>query len=180
MAKTVLVPTDIVAKNIDAYNRTVINDADIDNGAVFQMGALSTDADKKEVFEIATPETGAGLKNLWMAYSPEVVLTVSGDFQAKGIDADPRNFTNVKGIPFDAYKIQVGDLVTMTAEGFSAPYNHEAYAVAQNGSNKLAFAGAAIEGVTYKVLGETQIVIASGNVGSNAVKAYLLECVAIA
>ena len=176
---TVLVPTDLVAKNIDALNRTAINAAaNVDNGSIFKLGALSTEQGKSEVFTITTPADD--LTGLWMAYSPEVVLTVSGDFQAKGIDQDPRHFTNVAGIPFDAYKIQVGDLITITAEGLSAAYNDEGYLVAQAASMKFKPNATAIAGVSYKVLKKTNITIANGGIGADSVPAYLCECVAIA
>ena len=181
MEYTVMVPSDIAAKNVDAWNRSVVNtEADIENGAVFACGALSTDKKQNDVFTMVTPTTGAGLKNLWMAYSPEVVVTQSGDFQVKGIDADPRHFVNVKGVPFDAYKIQVGDQITLTEAGISGTKGANTYVVAANGATKLAFASEAIEGVTYKILKETNIIIANGKISGNAVKAYLLECVAIA
>ena len=181
MEYTVMIPSDLAAKNVDAWNRSVISvDEDIENGAVFACGELSTDKKQNDVFKIVKPATGDGLKNLWMAYSPEVVVTQSGDFQVKGIDADPRHFVNIKGVPFDAYKIQVGDQVTLTAAGISGEKSTGNYVVATNGSTKLAFASVPVEGVTYKVLKETSIIIANGNISGNAVKAYLLECVAIA
>lgn len=180
MAKTVLVPTDIAAKNIDSLNRSVIHTADVENGAIFQLNGISTNAGEGEVFNYLAPAAGDGLKDLWMAYSPEVVLTVSGNFKAKGIDSDPRDFTNVAGIPFDAYKIQKGDLIQITADGISGTKGDNLYAVATAGSDKLVWAAAAVAGVSYKLVKEMPIIIGNGNIGGNAVTAYILECVAIA
>lgn len=176
---TVMIPTDIAAKNIDSLNRSVVAAVDVDNGAVFQLNGISAAEGQGEVFNYLAPAEGA-ISDLWMAYSPEVVLTVSGDFQAKGIDSDPRNFTNVAGIPFDAFKLQVGDLVKLTADGFANAYTEgNEYAVAVAGSNKLTFAAAAVSGVSFKLLKREPVIIGSGVIGSNAVDGYILECVSI-
>ena len=177
---TVLIPTDIAAKNIDSFNRSVVANEDVDNGAVFQLNGISADEKQGEVFNYAAPAADAGLKDLWMAYSPEVVVTVSGDFKAKGIDSDPRNFTNIAGVPFDAFKVQVGDLVKLTAEGFANSYDDATpYAIAVAGSNKLTWAAAGIAGLSFKLIKREPVIIGAGNIGSNAVDGYILECVSI-
>ena len=179
MNKTVLIPTDIAAKNIDSLNRSVVADVNVDNGAVFYLDGVSTEAGQGEVFKYAEPNAD-NLGNLWMAYSPEVVVTVDGDFQAKGIDANPAHFTNLAGVPFDAFKLQVGDLVQMTKEGFTNDYSVSTpYAVATAGSNKLTWSANAIEGVTFKFVKAQPIIIGAGVIGNNANDAYIIECVGI-
>ena len=112
--------------------------------------------------------------------SPEVVVTVSGDFKAKGIDSDPRNFTNIKDVPFDAFKVQIGDLVKLTAEGFANAYDEATpYAVATAGSNKLTWAASPVAGLSFKVVKEEPVIVGQGIIDSNAVEAYILECVSI-
>ena len=177
--KAVLVPTDIAAKNIDSFNRSVVAEIEVENGAIFQLNGLSEENGKGEVFKYAAPAEGA-ISDLWMAYAPEVVVTESGDFKAKGIDSDPRNFANLAGVPFDAYKPQVGDLIQLTAQGFANDFDEaKPYAVAVAGSNKLNWAAAAVEGLSYKLVKKQPVIIASGSIGSNAVTAYILECVSI-
>lgn len=176
----VLVPTSIAAKNVDSLNRSVVAAVDVNNGAIFQLNGISAEQGQGEVFNYAAPAEGA-LSNLWMAYSPEVVVTVSGDFKAKGIDADPRHFTNIAGVPFDAYKIQVGDLIQLSKDGFENEYSVSTpFAVAVAGSNKLTWAAAAIEGVSYKLVKAEPIYVGAGVIGGNAEEAYILECVSIA
>ena len=62
-------------------------------------------------FEI-TKSTGA----LWMACSPEVNKTIVG---ATYGGVDPRNFINKTGLPFDAIMLNVGDVIQVSADGFS-------------------------------------------------------------
>jgi hypothetical protein len=79
-----------------------------------------------------------------MAYSPEVVTVVSGTLKYKGLNNDPRNFTNLSGDILDAFKPQVGDIVTMTADGFgTTALGSNTYAVAKDGQYKLDWASAA-------------------------------------
>ena len=62
-------------------------------------------------FEI-TVSTGA----LWMVASPEVNKTVVGSIY-QGVD--PRNFINLKNMPFDVIQLQVGDVIQISKDGFS-------------------------------------------------------------
>ena len=177
MAKSILIPSLIAAKNIDTLNRSFVSETDLDNGNVFGKGELSTNAGESQVYQTVAPATGS-LTGLWMAYSPEdVVLTDGLGNQFKVGTLDPRAFTNIAGTVFSGFKPQVGDLVLVSADGISGEAN--SYAVAANGTSKLAFAGAAIDGLSFKVVETTYISLASANnIGSQRVVAYLLECVA--
>ena len=62
-------------------------------------------------FEI-TKSTGA----LWMACSPEINKTIVG---ATYGGVDPRNFINKTGLPFDVVMLNVGDIIQVSADGFS-------------------------------------------------------------
>jgi len=102
-------------------------------------GSVGTQRATAYQFEVVNNDTG-----MWMAYSPEIVtvVTASGKIY-KGIDPDPRDFTNVSGEVFDAFKPQVGDLITMTADGITGSKTTGDYAVATNGQYALAWASAA-------------------------------------
>lgn len=175
MAKSILVPTLTTAKNVDALNRSFIGTVDLDNGNVFEKGELSTNVNESQVYEAVAPET---LTGLWMAFSPEdVVLTDGLGNQYKVGTLDPRAFTNTAGVVFSGFKPQVGDLVLISADGIDG--DAADYAVAAAGENKLSFADAAVEGLSFKVVETTYISVASANaIGSQRVTAYLLECVA--
>lgn len=90
-------------------------------------------------FEVVQNTTG-----FWMAYSPEVVVTVSGSNKFKGIDPDVRNFTNLNGDVFSAFKPQIGDILTLTADGIgTTAIGTNTFAVAKNGQYKLDWAATA-------------------------------------
>lgn len=180
MANTVLLQTQVAAMNVDSYNIDAIcTTADIMNGSVFQRGALSTVSGQGELFTVVQPAAGNGLKNLWMAYSPEIVeiKTANGNIY-KGLSQDPRDFTNLQNRPFNAYKPQVGDLITITTDGITGGLSAltvNQYAVATANSYQLSPAAAAIAGLSYQVLSKTETVV----IGGERVAAALLKCIAI-
>ena len=177
MSKSILVPNLTMAKNVDIYNASFkYTTADLDNGNVFQRGILSTVAGESQVYIPVAPATGS-LTGLWMAFSPEdtIITDANGNQYKIGIN-NPGAFTNVAGTIFSGFKPQVGDIVTMTAAGISGTAND--YAVAANGAVKLAFAAAAISGLSFKVIETTYLSVPAGTVGTQRVTAYKLECVA--
>lgn len=177
MAHNILIPEAIQATNIDALNRSVVGSADIDNGNAFILASKSTTAGEGEVFVATQPATGS-LSGLWLAYEPEVVVTVSGNSKYKGIDPDIRNFTNVTGTVFSAFKPKVGDILLYTADGITGTKGSNTYAVAANGQYALAWASAAISGLSLKLLATKYITIGTGAIGSTRVTAYEFEVVA--
>ena len=175
----ILIPTLTAAKNVDIYNRSFVSTVDLNNGNVFGKGDLSTEANESQVYQTAQPATGS-LSGLRMAYSPEdTVLTDGLGNQYKVGTLDPRAFTNVAGTVFSGFQPQVGDIITISADGISGEISTNEYVVATNGSYKLAFASAAIDGLSFKIIETTYISVASANaIGSQRVVAYKLECVA--
>lgn len=177
--KSVLIPELVAARNVDIYNRSFISATDLDNGNVFAKGELSTNEGESQVFQTSTPATGS-LSGLWMAFSAEdVVLTDALGNQYKVGTLDPRAFTNVAGKVFSGFQPQVGDIITISADGIEGSVGENTYLVAANGKNKLTPASAAITGLSFKIIETTYISIASANaIGSQRVTAYKLECVA--
>ena len=92
-------------------------------------------------YELECVDNSTGM---WMAYSPEIVTVVSGSSKYRGLDPDPRNFTNASGEVFTAFKPQVGDIITITADGIGATaIGANTYAVAKDSQYKLDWASAA-------------------------------------
>lgn len=176
MARSILIPTLVAAKNIDSLNRSFVSTVDLDNGNVFYKGELSTNANESQVYDAKAPATD-NLKGLYMAFSAEdVVLTDDLGNQFKVGTLDPRAFTNKAGVVFSGFKPQVGDLVLISADGIEGEATN--YANAEADSTLLHFADAAKEGLSFKVVETTYITVASANnIGSQRVTAYLLECV---
>lgn len=174
MAKIVLIPSQIAAKNIDSLNQNFISETvDYDNGMIFNAGKYS----KEQVYEATDV---ADLHNVFMAFSPEDTITEDemGNQYKIGL-LDPRNFTNKKGLVFSAYRPQVGDKILISADGIEGTAAD--YAVVSAGASKLTYADAAVEGLSYKVLDADAYISIGGatNIGSQRVEAVLLECVAI-
>ena len=57
MAKSILIPTLVAAKNIDSLNRSFVSTVDLDNGNVFGKGELSTNSNESQVHKTVTPAT---------------------------------------------------------------------------------------------------------------------------
>lgn len=172
--KTVLVPTLVAAKNVDSYNASFVDASnEYENGAIIAAGDYSSE----QVYEVAAVSE---LHNLFMVFSPEdtIITDAAGNEYKIGIN-DPRTFTNVAGKVFSAYRPQVGDKILISAEGIEGTADD--FAVAAAGENKLQFASAAVDGLSYKVLDANAYISIGGAtaIGSQRVAAYLLECVAI-
>jgi len=181
MTHNILIQRAVAAKNIDSLNRSAVHASVAqDNGYLVSLSGLSTTAGEGEVFSAAVPAT-ATLAAMWMVYSPEVNVTVDGTKQFKGINVDPQDFSIPALTVFDVYKPQVGDIITMTADGLATGSGvGAAFAVAVDGVSKLTWAAGAISGLTYKYLGLDYISVGSGAIGTQRITAYKLECVAIA
>ena len=168
MTHAVLVPTRIAAIDVDAYTRSVVSadtvPVDIDNGNVFELLTKSTTTGEGEVWA-ATKNTGT-LTGLWMAYSPEVVTTVSGSNSFRGLDNDPRSFTNVAGKVFDAFKPVIGDIITLSADALDSS-TVNTYVVATSSQFKLYWSGSAAAGLTLKYLETTYNSIPSGAISES-------------
>lgn len=172
----VLIPSAIAAKNIDIFNRSVIvSGSDVDNGNVLQLGAKSVNYGEQEVF-VATPNSGSSfLSGLWMAYTGEEIPIT--DSRYKGLDPDPRSFFNPSGKVFSAFRPQVGDIVTLTADAVTG--GSAAFVNAAPGALKLAFGASQTAGaLSFKVLRTTYISIGTGAIDSQRTVAYELECIA--
>ena len=113
MAYGVLIESMIQAKNIDALNRSVTSEINVAGGGLIALTAPTTQGN--DVWTAAAPVAGS-LGGLWMAYNPEVKYTkVNGKVYA-GLSADKRDYTNLAGEVFDAFKPKVGDEIVVTID----------------------------------------------------------------
>ena len=184
MANCVLVPSKITAMDVDAYNeKGVYTTADVNNGTPLVLGAISTTSGQGEVFTV-TPAASASAKGLWLAYSPEVVTTASGTLNFMGIDVDPRDFTNIKGKPFDMFKPNAGvDMIQVTEDFFKAnnsPTDITGATVVELDSTGAFVAKvsstSAYAGMGFNIVKSAPITIANGTLGGEQVNAWVLMC----
>lgn len=178
MGNAILQPLSVAAKNIDSYNVNVINTTDdMPNGSIITKGALSTDADKSEVY-VATKPTAATVADAYMVWNPEdVIVTANDGTQYKVGDLNPDEYTNVKGIVCNAFKLSIGDKVLISKDGITGEEND--YVVPTANAYKLNFAAAkGATGLAFKKLAKKYFSVGKA-FGSQRVDAYELEVVQI-
>jgi len=167
MANAIVVQTRVQAEDIKAYNRVGKASVDVKNGDALVLGALS-----KGVF--AVTKANAVAKGLWMAYAPEIVSTNG----FKGLDKDVRNFSIKAGEPIDMFKPVVGDFITVTEDFFKTKPEASKKIIELDSTGAyvaVASATASYDGLGFNVVEETYIVVATGAIGADRVKAYTLE-----
>lgn len=174
----ILVQNRVAAMNVDAYNRSAIagSAVDLDNGNVFRLDTQSSTAGQSEVWVVTAPTaSGSTLNNLWMAYSPEVVVT---NAQYKGLDPDPRNFYNAGAKVFDAFKPQVGDIITLTGDALTGTAEL-AYANSTSGAYTFTWGAAVVaSSLSLQYLATTYVSIGTGAMDNQRVAAYKFVVVA--
>jgi hypothetical protein len=189
MTHAIAILNKVQSTDVDSYNRVARSASDIDNGWVMQLASRSSTTGESEVWVGTAPSASAGLQNLWMAYSPEVVTTVSGSNKFKGLDADPQNFYHIIGEMIDVFQPKIGDIITLTAEAVSTAgaTAASAYAVAVAGDGSADdfmlnwSASGAVSGLVLKYLATTYISKPTGAIAeTQRVAAYQFEVVAVA
>ena len=175
MSHSVLIQNKAKAIDVSSLNRSVICASNIDNGWVMSVESLYTDGGDNEVWLATQPTTGS-LTGLWMAYSPEIVLT---DSKYRGINPDPRDFVNSASYVFDAFKLEEGDIITLSYDALLGSKSTNKYAVAGVTSFKFEWFETPSGSVTtLRHLEDTHISIASGSqIGSHRTTAYKFEVI---
>lgn len=162
MNNAVVILTSVAAMNVDSYNRSFKSTKDIQNGAVFKCGTLSTTEGESEVFNAVT--ASATDTGLYMAFTAEDTIVTIGGQQYKFDLIDPRLYTNVAGLVFSGFRLMPGDRITM-AGGITG--NPEAYVVV-NASGALEYSKTAPTSGTYFTAIQNTYISAAG-VGNGAI-----------
>lgn len=166
MTHAIMLPSSVAAHNVDSYNRHAKGSADLDNGLLVQLLTLTGVAGEGEVWSATQPSASAGLTQLWMVGEPEVVLV---DSKYKGIDPNPLNFYTPSGKVFSAFKLQIGDVIKLSADALGTGTGAaSAYAVATASTYKATWAAAAVSGVSLKYLATDYVSLpTTGAIGEN-------------
>ena len=167
----------VQAYNIDALNRTAKCESDLQNGSVFQLLTQSEEDGEKMVWE-ATAPTASTDTGLWMATSPEVVITrdAMGN-EYKGLNQDPRAFVNLSGRMIDSTKLMEGDLIEMTGAGITdIATTANKYLVPESGSFVLKATSTAGTGFCLEKIGTGKMSIGTGSLIKEPVTSYKFVC----
>lgn len=179
MAQNVLIKNSVAAQNVDSFNRSAVSASAIDNGNLLVLSGLSATAGEAEVWTAIEPSTADGLTQLWMAGQPENVAT--GD-KYKNLDPDPRNFKNSIGSVFSIFKPQIGDIVTMTADGLAGTKSTNTFVNATDttGGFKPVWGATQTASVfSMQLMETTYISIGDGSIANQRVTAYKFQVVGL-
>lgn len=172
MAHAIMIPSLVMAKNIDSLNRSFICATALDNGNVITLGAMSVTAGNPEVFVAATP-TSATPTGLWMVGEPEVVMT--GVF--KGLDPDVRNYFVPASTVASCFKIKKYDIVRLSADAMSNSVGSNTFVDVQ-ADGKLVWAGSSTAATLFKLIEAVTIPIGANQpTATRGVAGYRLEAI---
>ena len=186
MSHNVVIKKRTASFNVDSLNRTAVFTADVDNGCVAVLKAYSETPGEGIVW--TAKQATASDKGLWMATSPEVVITRALDadvaagmpaIDMKGVINDPRAFYNIKGHIVDMTYLNVGDIIEMTCAGIQSssgkdkPYDGtDAYLVADTANFKLKGSATAVTGMALRKIGTSKLHIGNAALVKNGVTTY--------
>ena len=129
-------------------------------------------------------KTEGVLKEISETTANDANTTADGSLEFRGLDVDPRTFTNQAGKPFDMFKPVPGvDLIQVTKDFFAEDYDPDTATgatyveIQSNGSFKaVASPTSSFGGLQFKIFAKEPIIIANGAIGGEAVDAWILEC----
>lgn len=179
----IFIPRQIGAMNVDIWNRHAISGSvvgDVDNGSVFQLTGKSSEIDEFEVWTTALTSASPVNDVLWMAYSGEDFMP---SLQPATSADDIKEFTNLQGKVFPAYRPQVHDLITLNADAILTTYaDGDLYLVPVTGEKKMDWASTpAASGLCYKYIQDITIPFGSTSLNSSFASgreaAYIFECI---
>jgi len=174
----ILVPNQIAATNVDAWNRSAVSATAVDNGNVVILSTYGAATGNSEVWTAIAPSTSNGLTGVWMVYDPELVWTSS----YRGLDPDVRNFYVGANKVFSIFHPQIHDIITLStnaiATGTGAASTHinctDASGLQLEWANSI---GSSVFAAKY--LKTTYFSIGTGAMDTQRIVAYEFEVVAL-
>lgn len=172
MAYSILINASIAAKNIDSFVKSAkYASGALENGNIVVLGAKSTVAGEKDVYEASLPATASLTTDIFYMVSEAPIPVVGGKY--KGITDDPREFNIATGTVFNVVKPTVGDEIVLSVDGVAGTKGTNTFIAPANGTGKLTWAAdATTASLAYKLDATTYI-----SVGNERVIAYAFKCV---
>jgi hypothetical protein len=178
----IVIKSQVAAKNVDAWNRSCIagSTVDLDNGSIFRLDSQSSGSGESQLWTVtAGSSSGSTLTGVWMAAEDSVNKFVVNGKTFMGMTDDLRDFYNPGGYAFTAFKPQVGDVITLSADAFYNAKSTNNYANASDGTYLLVWGATQTSGVfSCKLLATTYVSIADGTIGTQRVTAYKMVVLA--
>jgi hypothetical protein len=179
--KSVLIANKIAADDVGSYNRSFVSSGcDMQNGFVFRLDSQNTgDTGYSEVWWTTAPSLSASTLNyVWMCNTPVVPVTTDGDAKYRGLNQDPRKFSVSASSVGDAFLPRHGDIVTLSADAFTAAKSSSTYANTSDGSYQLVWGSSQTSNaLSFKYLATTYVSVAGSGIGDQRLVAYKLACV---
>lgn len=161
-----------MAQNVDSKTRSAVATTTMYNGMLVTLSGVNTgtSAGMGYVWN-ATATTANTATDVWMVRSPEVSKTIPNN-----LFTDPRAFEIPAGTVFDVIKLEVNDIIHLSAAAFGTnqkPNTSNTFVVAAANGQYIAQANATgVTGIVFKLaLSETI------PVGQEFVEGYVLEVV---
>ena len=179
MAYAVIELNQVAATDVGIYNRSAVSGSILEQATLMRLDSLSSGSGQGEVFAATQIVTGS-LVNVWMANAAVIPYLSSTDGEIFNIGSeDPRNFVIPAGRVFNAFKPQVGDIVTLSEDCFSGARSSNTYANATTGLWQLVWGTVhAPNALCFKYLATKWISIGNPAVASGRVTAYRMVCLA--
>lgn len=179
MAYAVIELNQVAATDVGIYNRTAVSGSNMEQGSLMRLDSLSSGSGQGEVFTATQVATGS-LVDVWMTNAAFIPYLASADGEIFNVGSeDPRNFYVPSSRVFTAFKPQVGDIVTLSEDAFTAAKSTNTYANATTGQWQLVWgASQAASALCFKYLATKWISIGNPAVASGRVTAYRMVCLA--
>ena len=116
-------------------------------------------------------------KGVYIAYNPSEHLTEVNGKVFAGLSADPRDYVNLKGRTFTAFKPCVGDEIVVTADAITGSPTVGEFVEAGTDGKGVPSATASAGKTSFKVTYKKNIPFPAGGIGNEQVTAYALVCV---
>jgi hypothetical protein len=160
----------IAAQNVIAYNSDFVSASSLDNGNICVLLTKSATAGQGEVWT-ATAPSSASSTGVYIVDSPVLpfVVTAAGD-KINGLGT-ARDFYTIAGEIGVARRLQLGDIVTVSAETLDSS-TVAAYAIPVAGTFKLAWSAVTVNGFYLTYLKTTYISVPDGTIGAGRVAAF--------
>lgn len=161
----------VAAQNVIAYNSDFVSASPLDNGNICNLLTKSSTTGQGEVWN-ATSVTTASPTGVFMVDSPVLpfVVTASGE-KINGLGT-ARDFYTLAGEIGVARRLQLGDIVVVSAEALDSSTT-AAYAIADaTGNFKLKWSAVTVSGFYMTYLKTTYISVPDGTIGTGRVPAF--------